>query len=246
MRKKGQITLFIIIGIVLLIVVGVTLVLIRNVNKAETDARVGESISLQAFVEECIEEIAIPAIYLQGLQGGYIFPIDDSFVREGSDYSISYLYDRESNVPTRKQIQSELNLYVNANLRYCLGGFESYKNMGYKVETGLINTDSIISIDDIQIKVSYPITLKQGDKQEKIDEFSVTIPVRLGYLNDLSREIIDAVVKDPSKIDMTMLGEFDVDVSIIPYSEDTIIYSFYDEKSNIRDKRYIFLFATKV
>ncbi len=246
MEKKAQITLFLILGVVILLVIGGFLLLANNLKKEEAVPEIGEGATLRGFVENCIQEVAIPAIYLQGVQGGYIYRREESFKRQGSDYRINYLYDEKNNVPTREQLQSELNLYVNANLRYCLGDFEAYKNMGYQVEIGAIDTDSIVGINDIFIKVNYPVTLTQQDKKEEIEEFSATIPIRLGYLNDLSREFIDAVVEDPSKIDMTMLGKFDVDVSIIPYSQDTIIYSFYDEKSNIRDRRYIFLFATKI
>ena len=246
MREKGQITLFIIIGFVLLIVVGVTLILVRNVNKVTNNAEIGEGTSLQEFVETCIEEVAIPAVLLQGLQGGYIFAIDDSFSLEDRSYKVSLLYNQGvDNVPDRERLQNEINAYININLNNCLGGLESFERMGYQVDVGEIITDSIVGIDDIQIKVTYPITLTQGDQQETMDEFSATVPIRLGHLNDLSREFIDRFIENPGKIDINMPAGFDVDVTSIPYSEDTIIYSFYDEKSNIRDQRYVFLFATR-
>lgn len=247
MNKKAQITLFIIIGIVLIILVGLTLFSVGNINKSETKVEVGESASLKSFVEDCIKEVAIPALYLQGLQGGYIYSIDDSFVRQGSDYSISYLYNAgKTNVPTREKLQSEINKYINQNLNYCLDNFILYREKGYSIRVGKINTDSTVAINEVFIKVTYPVSLTKNDKTEAIDEFSTSIPVRLGYLNDISTEFINAVVQDPSKIDMTMLGRFDVNVTIIPYNQDTILYSFYDEKSNIKEKRYLFLFATKI
>jgi hypothetical protein len=248
MNKKGQITLFIIIGIVVLLVAGVFLIIANKLNNREVTQEVGESSSLQSYVENCIEEVAIPAIYLQGLQGGYIFPIDDSFNMEERTYQISLLYNQGiDNVPDRARLQNEINAYIKINLNNCLDDLQSFKEMGYEVETGTINTDSIVGFDDIQIKVTYPITLTQGAKQETVEEFSATIPVRLGHLNDLSREFVDEFVEYPDRVNMNMLAGFDVDVTVVPYSQEQgiVIYSFYDEKSNIRDQRYTFLFATK-
>ena len=246
MNKKGQITLFIIIGIVLVIVVGLTLFLVRSNKTGTIEEEVSESATLKGFVENCIEEVAVPALYLQGLQGGYIYPPEDSFQMEEYNYRISYLYSLgKNNVPSRTQMQNDINRYINENLDSCLDNFNVYKEQGYDISLESINTKSTIGLNDVFIKVNYPIILTKGNTREEVNEFSSTIPVRLGHLNDLSKEFIDAVVKNPERVDMTMLGGFDVEVVIIPYSQDTIIYSFYDEKSDVRDERYIFLFATK-
>lgn len=90
-QKKGQVTVFIIVGIIMLFAFAGILVLTKFVTK-ETATAEGESIitevpqqfrSIQRYTENCLQQTAKQGLLLLGQQGGYIHP-----ELEG-DYSIT-------------------------------------------------------------------------------------------------------------------------------------------------------------
>src|SRR3989338_5292014 len=80
MKKRCQITLFIIIGIVILIIVGLLVYLATYITKKgiEKEITKSEKIPLAAqpiktYIETCLDKTAKDAIILIGKQGGYIY-----------------------------------------------------------------------------------------------------------------------------------------------------------------------------
>lgn len=76
--KKGQVTLFIIIGLIVLITVAGIFFLKKISTEAklgialEQDSAEGEAAVVQAFVSKCLEDTAKESVVLLGQQGGYI------------------------------------------------------------------------------------------------------------------------------------------------------------------------------
>src|SRR3989338_9206870 len=74
MIKKGQVTIFIVIGIILLLII-VSYVLIRNAAKEEEVLVAPVAQPVKQYVESCTSSIAKEGIIIQGERGGYIvFP----------------------------------------------------------------------------------------------------------------------------------------------------------------------------
>ncbi|MFC1733401.1 hypothetical protein ACFL6I_24135 [candidate division KSB1 bacterium] len=75
--KRGQITLFIIIGVVILSALGLFLYLRGQV--AEEEEFVPADIApIKVFVDKCLEETAKDAILVVSLQGGYYLAPENS------------------------------------------------------------------------------------------------------------------------------------------------------------------------
>lgn len=85
-NKKGQVTIFIIVGVVLVIIAGLALILLNNDNSISEDAFTSippvrdEYKPIQSFTEKCISEISFQGLDLLGLHGGYIDPLDSDTV----------------------------------------------------------------------------------------------------------------------------------------------------------------------
>lgn len=85
MNKKAQITVFIILGILLLLGLMALIYLRSTTEKAKTDVEISEAIQLptwtgevRSVVEDCITRISIDAFKRIGWHGGYIDPDDFS------------------------------------------------------------------------------------------------------------------------------------------------------------------------
>jgi hypothetical protein len=77
MDKKAQMTLFVIIGLVVLLIVGIFFIVLKNNSEPKTIDEAYESVSLtpiDAYVSNCISLIGKEAITKIGVGGGYIHP----------------------------------------------------------------------------------------------------------------------------------------------------------------------------
>ena len=85
-NKKAQITIFLIIGVVILIVAGVFIYLRQPVDEVTLETSVEkvplELKPIQNFVESCLNKVSKEALILIGSHGGYIDMLDDSFTSE--------------------------------------------------------------------------------------------------------------------------------------------------------------------
>ncbi len=76
LKKRGQISIFIIIGIIILLASGLTFYIIARTNKTESVEPIVEKIPTQlypikTFIEQCIDKTATDAVILIGGSGGY-------------------------------------------------------------------------------------------------------------------------------------------------------------------------------
>ncbi|MGV8171423.1 MAG: hypothetical protein ACP5OA_01890, partial [Candidatus Woesearchaeota archaeon] len=75
-RKKGQVTVFIILGIVLIIIIGLSIYLVNSSKDKKIsppDILVSEKfLPIHEFVQQCVTQIATEAIIKLGQHGGYI------------------------------------------------------------------------------------------------------------------------------------------------------------------------------
>src|SRR3989344_6484315 len=99
MLKRGQVTIFLIVGILILFIFAglfyIVSVLEQKGLLAETE-ELPETFALKtrvsSFVESCLRETAIPGIYLLGIQGGVIYPADPTKVLFTENAVINYGY----------------------------------------------------------------------------------------------------------------------------------------------------------
>ncbi|MBI4149362.1 hypothetical protein HY491_02860, partial [Candidatus Woesearchaeota archaeon] len=84
--RKSQITLFIIIGLVIILAVGATIYITRTVEfQRETAIPQAEQISTQfepvrQYIQSCLRQTGIQALQLIGQQGGYAYPEEQGII----------------------------------------------------------------------------------------------------------------------------------------------------------------------
>src|SRR3989344_3975401 len=72
MQKRGQVTVFIIVGILILAVAGSYFYLRNEVFEADTPVTEATTLdSVQLYVEGCLDKVANEGLKLIGQQGGY-------------------------------------------------------------------------------------------------------------------------------------------------------------------------------
>ena len=225
MGKKGQITLFIIIGVILILIIGITTYVLTK-PKEEFVVPVVEEVPVEfqpisSFVEQCVIKVGEEGLRRIGDQGGYVDIINEGLLvndgeptegeavsfSPGSDLIMPYWWylktpnDCAGNCEFGSKqpdfyyggdeptVQTQIEEYVNDNLRTCLGDFEVFKDQGFSVrELGDINTDAILAEDFVGLHVEYPIEVtKVGTKE--INEYYISLPVDLKRMFELGTRI---------------------------------------------------------
>jgi len=244
MDKKGQITVFIIIGIIFLAVVLLIFLIVPGYVKLPFLVS-SEEDSVKNFVSSCIMPTAVQGIKLAGLQGGYINVPENSLA---ADYStVAYYYNNgEVTVPTKEKIETEISYFIDNTINLCLKNLSVFEEQGYLVSMGNIIAYTLIRENDVVIKLDLPITIEKAGKLTRVNDYSETVPIRLGHVHDIATLITQKTFEEPEFVDMTFISSFDVKVDILPQEKGKFVYSIIDSKSAIENESYIFLFAVSV
>ena len=131
-KKRGQITVFIIIGMIILFSVG-TYMYLREQGANAPKFLQPKTPPVEAFIELCTQRTAQQAINLIGTQGGFLsIPPEialnptryvsaiPGFGGPGVPKIPFWFYRGRTEIPSIEFIQREIENYVAANINYCL------------------------------------------------------------------------------------------------------------------------------
>jgi len=204
MKKRGQITLFIIIGIIILIIAFFLFLMRDQIIVESIDSEPTETISFEKYpfdeyVMSCIERKAYPAIKLMSELGGTL-DIDDYTFYKGLPYRSFLKYDEcDQDIISKENMQQELNAYLEYNMLSCLD-FNDFKKQKFNIEfeNGFPEpkVSTIIASDEVIVKLNLKFKASKQGYSIDFNEFRETIKLPLGRLYDLALTISDQEAKD--------------------------------------------------
>ncbi|MDD5253497.1 MAG: hypothetical protein PHG05_00125 [Candidatus Nanoarchaeia archaeon] len=206
MGKRGQVTLFVILGIVIVVLVALFLIGRKTIfMPVTTESLEGEMESIKEAIISCGYDNSLnsPNSLLQaiGKQGGYLETPEGTYILY-ADNKISYLCynipDKEScsnRMLTLKNMEDQLNENVGYFMDSCLN---EIKNTGNLKSYNIIVQDKpnyqfVIRPDSVVLNVNWLVTLKGKSKDISVseDKFEVMFDYPLGNLYDVSQEVIN-------------------------------------------------------
>jgi len=248
--KRGQITIFIIVGILILLMASVYLLVQYDVFKKEVELTQTQVISatslggnIQTYIESCIKSTGEDAIVYIGKQGGYyqlpvIFDIDLKLPY--------YFYQNKSKFISQTELEKQLSLYVDNELLFCLMNFQAYKQQGYQIESGSIQTTTQINLGNVHYKINFPIYLTKGSSKKQLTNFEVKVPSRLKTIHEMINTFMLDQIKFPESVCLSCLNKLalsnDLRVELGPVDNLTL-FTITDQKVKIKKKDYIFEFV---
>jgi len=203
MSRRGQVTIFIIIGIV--IVVGVLIYLLFRQGVIPDLTGSDETESPSGFLDICLEEKVNDAILKVSSQGGNTNPKSYKtfkFTEEGYYSDISYLcytptfYEPCVNQQPRllNHVQEEIKTYLEEDVEFCFTELiKNYRNLGYVVEVREKTNafDVILAPNRVQLNINHEITLTKNEKTTTQKDFKTITSSKLYELSDLAQEILN-------------------------------------------------------
>ncbi len=232
MKKRGQATLFIILGIVLVIIIFL-LIFFRSsvINILPSSLSLPKEVAdLELQIKNCLDLSSERIIKQASLQAGYTNPPQDSY--EVEELVIPHGIKNGKNVLiSEERMLLEIANELDLDIEKCIP--ES------NLEIILPETKSKIEItlqDELtKIKINYQIMVSKGDKAFNLENpITINSNLPLKQLHDAANTIIET----ETDIDITSLLDTGIDVSILPLDNNTIAYAL--EKDDL-----IFMFASK-
>jgi hypothetical protein len=217
--KKAQVSIFVIIGIVLVVALGFFLVAystkkIKDLNSDRDNLileRQGEQI--KSYIEQCLYDVSVKGIYLIGLQGGYIDPEYNKYYgdydnvpweRSGNNKIPYWYYNGKDISPTLEQVEKKLGRYILVEGKNCTNfqGMQSFEG----TEITLPETDyqanyfnfnkeksyinASINAKGVSVNYFFPITLKKGSDIKEIEKYYVEVPITLGQDFEIAKIVL--------------------------------------------------------
>jgi hypothetical protein len=217
--KSAQVTIFIILGIILLITVGIiTWLSYSYVDEIPATFELSQE-PVVAYIQQCLVDVTEEAVLKAGQQGGYIYTDklseEEIELAEVLPFSTEYLllpkqqlpywYYQESNgfdrieIPELEMeyygdfsIQDQIERYIHERLPACLNNFAALQNAGITVShTGETFISSQIATNGIQVTANMPITIREASATTEMNEFTVTLNSPLKKVYNLAVEITE-------------------------------------------------------
>ncbi|MBU1854524.1 MAG: hypothetical protein KKF89_02295, partial [Nanoarchaeota archaeon] len=173
--KKAQITIFAIIGLVLLIILGFVLFVVKEMNQPQEIEVVNDETTL--FVKSCADGLLSEAVTIVSLQGGYIYTPEPYATFEGFNVPVF-----DGGVTPVSSIEENIGLYIDEYIVDCLeqSGFE-----GFDLEQfSDFKTETVVGESSVSIKSSFIYEDFQKEFSSKIDS-------SFGELLQIAKKIID-------------------------------------------------------
>ncbi len=162
-------TLFMLLGVLILLAVGITLFLILQREEATLDAAqpqdpLPEQAALQSFVQSCAEQTLDDALRILGENGGHLPRPSYLTLQYTEDRFIAVLYaKRVALLPTHELIRESLERYLAENLRYCLDDLALFEEQGWVAQLAGVTADLTITNETLITHIFFPATVTRGN-----------------------------------------------------------------------------------
>lgn len=202
--KKGQVTIFIILGLLILISVAIYISFKSTTSEEMVKGEI-ETKTIKSYIESVLEESTEQTIKTIVKQGGEFTPEDykESQI-EGETVRIAYGIKGED-VVFNQNLEEEICEGVVTFFRQNID-LDFIEKRGIKYEDGPIECNTKITYNEVETKLNYPINLSKNVSKTKIEEFYASIDVEFGRLMHNVTKLAEVITKR----DELTLSELDI------------------------------------
>ncbi len=204
-NKRGQVTIFIIIGI--LIVAGVVLFFSLRGQVTEDEDKgpsVSGEINPSSYMKTCIEDKVEETIFVLSRRGGYInhpLNIHFMFTNEGKYWNITYLCytDKDENCDiicpsVISNLESEIKREIEGEINSCFNGLvSSARDKGYEISEEEYNGfKTNLKENRLIFNINGKLVLNKGEATERYENFDVEFSTKIYNLGRVAQDIVNS------------------------------------------------------
>jgi len=237
--KKGiVISLIIIIGLVILALMFFAYAM-RSQMVDLIKPKTSDASGVQIYVENCLDAVSQYSIYKIGKQGGSLYLMPGYFSTPFLE--VNYAYDSSKKLPALDSVKTEIESFVNENLKNCTQGFKGFALKGVSVKDGDVNSTVIFSAKSVIVTVSYPLEISSEDRSYSLEKFQIDIPVMFSFVHSRTDNFLAGF---DNGYNMTYLRTLNSNIYVTPF-EDSDLFTIENKESKIFNDPYLFLFAVR-
>lgn len=222
---KGQVSIFLIIGIVILAIAA----LLVTLYTGPLDTNHAGHAGISNYVESCAENSLAQALHMTALKGGKINPEP---AKNFYTLEIPYYWNGQNHMPEISRVENSINHELRLEMEKCLDNFSVYKNQGYSIITGELRPKTKLLENRVRADINFPLNVKQGNTTKRIENFQVFIDSDFKKAYDTLKQIMDEQEKTPDS----------VPIGYISYLADEHGFSF--QTINMQDESEVFFSFT--
>jgi len=199
MFKRGQVTIFIIIAILLVSLTALFFVFKDDIIKGRIPSEISP---IYNTLVSCLEEDLFVGVDVLESQGGYIYLPE---YESGSEYmpfsshlkflgnSIPYWYYVSGNniekeqVPSKSEMQNQLERFIESRARTCL--FDNYYSQGYEISMNEPVASIGIKANEVILNLNMDFSVLIGEESYVVKEHKIVLDSELGALYDSALKV---------------------------------------------------------
>lgn len=256
MNKRGQLAIFVILGIVILI--GAILIFSLDYIKEKAGIGIKDAFAapIQQYVETCLKSAAESAILENSRHGGYFY-LPDLSTAELTE-NVPFFYDAEEDdhvlFPDMQIFADEIANYVDAVMFVCLNDFKPFKEQGFEITFEEPSTDAMLDMSDTQkltLTTNMHVTIKKAEQTRELTHFAADVQAEQFYQDIMAAKAVVESVEEQG-ICVTCFSEvaekYDLFVGILPVVENNKnidIIDIADNNYKINSEDYHLKFAVR-
>lgn len=236
--SKGQVTIFIVIGIVLLSFMLFYITILQD-DSAQIDNYFDTDV-VYNYLQSCFKEQTKEALLIFGLQGGNI---GLGYENGTITFNIRSYYDKGNlTLLDIVTIEDDLSVLSEVLIEFCL---KNISFPGYNVkELDAPIVFARLADNNILFDIDYPIEIKKDNSRKIINDFNFELDVRLKkIILEVMNKILLRTLQYPDRIDYAYLADMNMTITIIPHEDNYLLYTIEDSESKIdatNDFNFIF------
>jgi|SRR3989344_3267842 len=233
--KKGQVTIFIIVAVLIVIAFVLFFVLRSKIGIISPDIF---NENPEGYIDHCLKPKLEEAVDLVSKQGGYIQPV---LFKTFENESIAYLCYQENfylscinqESVLIQHLKDEIKGYIDAEMNDCFNEMKSdYEEEGNSVTLGLLDYDIVLESAKVIVDMRREVTINYADETKQLNSFQSILRNPLYDLAIVAQEINNQEARFCSFNQegfMLLYSSFDIDK--LRLGEGTTIYTIADKKS---------------
>ncbi|MGC9309838.1 MAG: hypothetical protein ACP5D2_04055 [Candidatus Nanoarchaeia archaeon] len=231
MEKRGQVTLFIIIAIMIVIAIALFFLWVRPTYMQE-----GGELSLERCVQSALEK----HIQELGLKGGFINP-ELTYAYQGEDITY-YCYTEEYHQAgivqvafPKKHFEENLELAIKEDVSSCYEqAISELQAEGYDVQPGEINLDVNLFSNQVELDLEAPTSVT-GQQTRRYETFKINEQSNIYDLLMIATSILQQETHyGDSDVSSMMMFYPDITIRKKKQSDGTTIYIIEDGKTKLQ------------
>lgn len=206
-NKRGQITVFIIIGILILLLTAFFITYQKELFVFKPKFVIPPEVApINDYVIDCINKVGEEGIRLIAANGGYIrFPPEIStnpaaYINSNKFFpdikTPLWRFGGQTKLPTEDYMAEDLKYYISQNIKQCLN-LEPFDTL-FSITRGEPSLDVVLADNGVDITLYYPLSIEivQKNQTAELNQFRITIPLRLKEVYELAKQIMEEENRD--------------------------------------------------